>query len=103
MVRERAGATRSHARRSNVDDAVGLVEADELRFNQVVLNLLSNAVKFTSEGGDVKVAATMTEAISWSTVADTGMGSRRRTVSASSSPSSRAGGPRRPRKARDWA
>ncbi len=55
MVRERAA---SHAIKISVDiaDDVGNIEADELRFKQVVLNLLSNAVKFTPDGGSVSVA-----------------------------------------------
>ena len=73
MVRERA-ARRSLRVTLDVDATVGLIEADELRFNQVVLNLLSNAVKFTSEGGDVKVGATMSGGDLVVTVSDTGVG-----------------------------
>ncbi len=53
---------------------VGLIEADELRFKQVVLNLLSNAVKFTGDGGRVEVHARndMNEVVV--TVTDTGVG-----------------------------
>ena len=46
MVRERAAA-HGITLRLEVDPDVDDVEADELRFKQVVLNLLSNAVKFT--------------------------------------------------------
>ena len=46
MVRERAAA-HGITLRLEVGADVGDVEADELRFKQVVLNLLSNAVKFT--------------------------------------------------------
>ena len=73
MVRERA-ARRNLRLTLDVDEGVGLIEADELRFNQVVLNLLSNAVKFTSEGGDVKVGATMSGGDLVVTVSDTGAG-----------------------------
>ena len=41
----------------DVGPDVALVEADELRFKQVVINLLSNAVKFTPDGGTVTVDA----------------------------------------------
>ena len=41
---------------STSTDASDFVDADELRFKQVVLNLLSNAVKFTPDGGTVTVA-----------------------------------------------
>ena len=53
-----ASARPTHAITISVDiaDDVGEIEADELRFKQVVLNLLSNAVKFTPDGGSVSVA-----------------------------------------------
>ena len=73
MMRERAAR---HALRLTleVDPSVGFIEADELRFKQVVLNLLSNAVKFTPDGGEVNVAARgeATEVVI--TVTDTGVG-----------------------------
>ena len=56
LVRERAGAHGIELRLEVADD-VGIVEADELRFKQVVLNLVSNAVKFTPDGGRVDVRA----------------------------------------------
>jgi signal transduction histidine kinase/ActR/RegA family two-component response regulator len=73
MVRERADR-RGLQLIVNVDDGLGVVEADELRFKQVVLNLLSNAVKFTPEGGVVTVAATQSDETVSVTVTDTGMG-----------------------------
>jgi CheY-like chemotaxis protein/anti-sigma regulatory factor (Ser/Thr protein kinase) len=56
MVRERAA---NHAISLDLDlgPGVDVVEADELRFKQVVLNLVSNAVKFTPDGGKVTVSA----------------------------------------------
>lgn len=73
MVRERAAA---HAIKISVDiaDDVGEIEADELRFKQVVLNLLSNAVKFTPDGGSVSVRACRKDAELVVTVIDTGIG-----------------------------
>jgi signal transduction histidine kinase/CheY-like chemotaxis protein len=73
MVRERAAV---HAITISVDiaDEVGDIEADELRFKQVVLNLLSNAVKFTPDGGKVWVRADRKDAELIVTVADTGIG-----------------------------
>ena len=73
MVRERAAA---HAIKISVDiaDDVGDIEADELRFKQVVLNLLSNAVKFTPDGGSVSVNACREGTELVVTVTDTGMG-----------------------------
>jgi signal transduction histidine kinase/DNA-binding response OmpR family regulator len=53
---------------------VGVLEADELRFKQVVLNLLSNAVKFTAAGGSVVVQAFRRGEELHVTVRDTGVG-----------------------------
>ncbi len=51
------------------------IQADRLRFREIVTNLLSNAVKFTSKGGsvwvDISIQAPETALIS---VADTGIG-----------------------------
>ncbi len=73
MVRERATL---HAITVTVEvaDDVGTIEADELRFKQVVLNLLSNAVKFTPDGGDVSVRAYRDGTELIITVTDTGIG-----------------------------
>lgn len=73
MVRERAAA---HAIKISVDiaDDVAEIEADELRFKQVVLNLLANAVKFTPDGGSVSVTAYRKDAELVVTVTDTGIG-----------------------------
>ena len=75
-----AGArARRRARRSRssceVDRDVGPIEADELRFKQVVLNLLSNAVKFTPAGGSRHGRRLPRGRPTWSvTVTDTGIG-----------------------------
>ena len=58
MVRERALKQRILLS-LEVDPEVGLLDADRLRFRQVVLNLLSNAVKFTPDGGRVDVRASI--------------------------------------------
>src|SRR6266516_1168886 len=73
MVRERALKQRILLS-FEVDPAVGLLDADRLRFRQVVLNLLSNAVKFTPDGGRVQVRASMRDQDLVVTVADTGPG-----------------------------
>ena len=73
MMRERA-ARHGLGLVLDVDPAVGLVEADELRFKQVVLNLLSNAVKFTPDGGEIIVAAKVEGDDVAITVTDTGVG-----------------------------
>lgn len=37
-------------------DSEGMVKADRVKINQVILNLVGNAIKFTPEGGEVKVS-----------------------------------------------
>jgi CheY-like chemotaxis protein len=73
LVRERASR-----HRITVDVVIGsdvdTVEADELRFRQVLLNLLSNAVKFTPDGGRVDVRAEQTAGELTVSVTDTGIG-----------------------------
>jgi signal transduction histidine kinase/DNA-binding response OmpR family regulator len=73
MVRERA---LNHRIRLNLEIApeVGLLDADRLRFRQIVLNLLSNAVKFTPDGGRIDVRASIRDQDLVVLVADTGVG-----------------------------
>jgi signal transduction histidine kinase/ActR/RegA family two-component response regulator len=73
MVRERAA---NHAIALDLDlgPGVDVVEADELRFKQVVLNLVSNAVKFTPDGGRVSVTARRHRTDLVVAVADSGPG-----------------------------
>jgi CheY-like chemotaxis protein/anti-sigma regulatory factor (Ser/Thr protein kinase) len=73
MVRERAITQRVHLN-LEITPEVGLLDADRLRFRQVVLNLLSNAVKFTPGGGRVDVRASMRGRDLVVLVADTGVG-----------------------------
>jgi signal transduction histidine kinase/CheY-like chemotaxis protein len=73
LVRERALKQRILLS-LEVDPEVGLLDADRLRFRQVVLNLLSNAVKFTPDGGRVDVRASIRGQDLVVTVADTGVG-----------------------------
>jgi CheY-like chemotaxis protein len=73
MVRQRA-ATHAITIEVAIADDVGEIEADELRFKQVVLNLLSNAVKFTPDGGSVSVHAYREGVDLVVTVTDTGIG-----------------------------
>jgi len=53
---------------------VGAIEADELRFKQVVVNLLTNAVKFTPAGGTISVEVTGTDDRVVLEVRDSGIG-----------------------------
>jgi signal transduction histidine kinase/DNA-binding response OmpR family regulator len=73
LVREQAVKQGIHLS-LEVDPEVGLLDADRLRFRQVVLNLLSNAVKFTPDGGRVAVCASIQGEDLVVTVADTGVG-----------------------------
>ncbi len=73
LHRERA-ATHAITVTIEVAEDVGTIEADELRFKQVVLNLLSNAVKFTPDGGSVSVRAYREGTDLMVTVTDTGIG-----------------------------
>ena len=73
LVRERALKQRVLLS-LEVDPAVGVLDADRLRFRQVVLNLVTNAVKFTSDGGRVEVRASIRGQDLLVTVADTGVG-----------------------------
>jgi len=73
LVREQAVKQRIHLS-LEVDPEVGLLDADRLRFRQVMLNLLSNAVKFTPDGGRVDVRASIQGDDLVVTVADTGVG-----------------------------
>jgi signal transduction histidine kinase/DNA-binding response OmpR family regulator len=73
MVRERALQQRVLLS-LEVEPEVGLLDADRLRFRQVVLNLLANAVKFTPEGGRVDVRAFIRGQDLVILVTDTGVG-----------------------------
>ena len=73
LVRDRAQQHGIQMEVSVAED-VGTIEADELRFKQVLLNLLSNAVKFTPDGGEVRLLASRSEEGLLVTVTDTGVG-----------------------------
>ena len=73
MMRERA-TRHGLSLRLDVAADVELVDADELRFKQVVINLLSNAVKFTPDGGTIAVDAKVDGRDVVVTVTDTGIG-----------------------------
>jgi signal transduction histidine kinase/CheY-like chemotaxis protein len=73
LTRERA-AQHGISVRVGIGADVDTIEADELRFKQVLLNLLSNAVKFTPDGGSVEVGAERAGDELVVTVTDTGVG-----------------------------
>ena len=73
LIRERAGR-RSIALKTNIDNKLGQIQADERKVRQVVLNLLSNAIKFTPEGGRIDVGAESKDWFVEVSVSDTGIG-----------------------------
>src|SRR5207302_8341029 len=73
IVRERAGR-HGVTLTLDVDDKIGLIEADERKIRQAIFNLLSNAVKFTPDGGQVKVVARLVGRDVHVAVRDTGIG-----------------------------
>jgi len=73
MLRARADA-HDLALTIDIEPEVDVIEADELRFRQVLLNLLSNAVKFTPDGGSVRVRAYREGGDIAVTVTDSGVG-----------------------------
>ncbi|KMO70329.1 GAF domain-containing protein [Mycolicibacterium chlorophenolicum] len=73
MIRDRAAAHRISMSVELADD-VEVIEADELRFKQVLLNLVTNAVKFTPDGGSVSLCVRGDGPDLIITVTDTGIG-----------------------------
>ena len=50
------------------------IQADKIKFKQILYNLLSNAIKFTDEGGEVNTKFEVSEAALLGSVTDTGVG-----------------------------
>jgi GAF domain-containing protein len=73
LVRERAQRHGIHLA-SELDPALGELNADERKVKQILLNLLSNAVKFTPDGGRVHVSAACVDSRVEVSVRDTGIG-----------------------------
>jgi signal transduction histidine kinase len=73
MVRERA-MTHGIELRTDIEDSMPPIRADERKVRQVVFNLLSNAVKFTESGGTVTAAARRSDDGIEVSVRDTGIG-----------------------------
>ena len=79
VVEESLTSFRALARAKSISIETDLLpnvalEADRLRFKQIVVNLLSNAVKFTPEGGRVRIAARLQDSSVIVSIADTGIG-----------------------------
>lgn len=58
-----------------IDPELGIIEADTLRFKQILINLIDNAVKFSKpEGGIVNVIARKNADMAQFSISDTGIG-----------------------------
>ncbi|NPE28063.1 PAS domain-containing protein [Methanococcoides sp. SA1] len=51
-----------------------VVEADKIKFKQILYNLLSNSIKFTDQGGSVTIGAKISEDLVHISVKDSGIG-----------------------------
>ena len=73
LIKERA---QRHGIKLSLDaaPALGMIQADERKFKQIMLNLLSNAVKFTPAGGSVSVGSRRYDGTLEVSVTDTGVG-----------------------------
>ncbi|WMW21798.1 ATP-binding protein [Methanolobus mangrovi] len=58
----------------NYATEIQIINADKLKFKQIIYNLMSNAIKFTSNNGSVKVSVQNSENIIHIEVMDTGIG-----------------------------
>ena len=78
-VEETVSSLRPLGRAKSIDiqtvvEPAEAIDADRLRFKQILYNLLSNAIKFTPEGGRVRVHALPREGDLEVSVSDTGVG-----------------------------
>jgi signal transduction histidine kinase len=61
--------------RKEIDPGPGIIEADVLRFKQILINLIDNAVKFSKpDGGTVNIAAGKNGDMAQFSISDTGIG-----------------------------
>lgn len=58
-----------------IDPGLGIIEADTLRFKQILINLIGNAIKFSKPGGGtVNIAARRNDDMAYFSISDTGIG-----------------------------
>jgi PAS domain S-box-containing protein len=78
-IEEVLGSIRAQGSAKSIQLTTGIsvpaaLDADRVRFKQVLYNLLSNAVKFTPQGGRIQVNARILDGFLQVTVTDTGIG-----------------------------
>ncbi len=67
--------------KTQLDPALDFIEADKLRFKQILFNLLSNAVKFSKEdGGTVTITTKKEGDMARISISDTGIGIKKKDV-----------------------
>lgn len=74
FVQEKA-ARKGIVLKKEIDPGLGIINADKLRFKQILLNLLDNAIKFSKpQGGTVTVKAVKAGDMAQFSICDTGIG-----------------------------
>jgi len=67
--------------RKKIDPGIVFIEADKLRFKQILLNLLDNAIKFSKpQGGTVTVKAVKAGDMAQFSICDTGIGIKEKDI-----------------------
>uniref|UniRef100_UPI00351BF954 sensor histidine kinase n=1 Tax=Methanomethylovorans sp. TaxID=2758717 RepID=UPI00351BF954 len=57
-----------------IDPQLGMIDADKIKFKQILYNLISNAIKFTGEKGSVTIEAQRSGDLVQVSINDTGIG-----------------------------
>lgn len=61
--------------RKEIDPGIVIIEADKLRFKQILINLIDNAIKFSKpDGGTINIAASKNGDMAQFSISDTGIG-----------------------------
>jgi len=65
-----------------IDPGFGVIEADILRFKQILINLINNAIKFSKpDGGTINIAARKNGDMAQFSISDTGIGIKEEDIS----------------------
>ena len=74
FINDRAGQKKIVIQKE-IDPGLGIMEADTLRFKQILINLIDNAIKFSKpEGGAVNISARKNGDMAQFSISDTGIG-----------------------------